>query len=458
MNEVGSMSGRVTSRLAEFAAAYRYESLPSAVVERAREVVLDTLGAILLGVGPEYSSVGRLADLAREFGGAPRCTVIGHGFKTDLLSAALANGTAGYAADVEGAGISRQHAAAVFVPAVLTVGEHVGANGRQLVTALALAYDLASRISDAAETPGSYPHSFHPSAVFGHFGAAVAAGSLLGLDADGFERALGLAGLNASGLIVWVNDPTEDSRPFVIGVAAQSGVRAAVLAKAGYGGPLGIADPGKYDIYDAFSGEQHLERLTAGLGTDFRLLRAGGYKQYPCCGDIHTGLDSLLAILDQHDLAPERIAGITHRVRPNRVNVIDNNPLKSHCAQYIMAVAAVNRRIESGTILVDQRERDPRVAAMFERVRLEADEALLASPSANPASVELTTSDGAVYRQTTEFSHGSRENPMGDDEIRAKFFDLAGRRLGAERAGRVAALVDRLEELADAGALMELLA
>src|SRR5439155_9067007 len=204
-----------------------------------------------------------------------------------------------------------------------------------MITALALAYDLAARISDAAETPGSYPHSFHPSAVFGHFGAAAAAGCLLGLDVDGFERALGLAGINASGLIVWVNDPTEDSRPFVIGVATQSGVRAAVLARAGYGGPLGIADPGKYDIYDAFSGEQHLERLTEGLGTDFRLLRAGGYKRYPCCGDIHTGLDSLLAILDQHDLAPERIARITHRVRPNRINVIDNNPLKSHCAQYI---------------------------------------------------------------------------------------------------------------------------
>src|SRR5438067_2715901 len=225
MNEVGSMSGRVTSRLAEFAAAYRYESLPTAVVERAREVVLDTLGAILLGVGPEYSSVGRLADLAREFGGAPRCTVIGHGFKTDLLSAALANGTAGYAADVEGAGISRQHAAAVLVPAVLTVGESIGASGRQLVTALALAYDLASRISDAADPGTSYPHSFHPSAVFGHFGAAVAAGHLLGLNADGFERALGLAGINASGLMVWLNDPPEDAPPIAIGVPIHSGVR-----------------------------------------------------------------------------------------------------------------------------------------------------------------------------------------------------------------------------------------
>ena len=449
---------RATSRLAEFAAGYAYEMLPHAVVERAREVMLDTLGSMLLGVGPEYSSVARLAELAREFGGPARCTVIGHGFKTDLLSAALANGTAGYAADVEGAGISRQHAAAVFVPAVLTVGEHVGADGRQVITALALAYDLASRISDAAETERSYPHSFHPSAVFGHFGAAAAAGSLLGLDADGFERALGLAGLNASGLIVWVNDPTEDSRPFVIGVAAQSGVRAALLARAGYGGPLGIADAGKYDIYDAFSGERHLERLTAGLGSDFRLLGAGGYKQYPCCGDIHTGLDSLLAILAESDLPPERIASITHHVSPDRINVIDNNPLKSHCAQYIMAVAAVNRRIESGTILVDQRERDPRVAEMFERVTLVADPALGESRAAHPAIVEVVATDGRTYRRRTDFSRGSRENPMSDAQIRAKFFDLAGRRIGPERARGVAELVADLENLPNVGVLMELLA
>jgi MmgE/PrpD N-terminal domain len=69
---------RLTTRLAEFAANYRYEALPTAVVERAREIVLDTIGSILLGVGPEYSSVRRLVDLAREFGGPSQCTLIGH--------------------------------------------------------------------------------------------------------------------------------------------------------------------------------------------------------------------------------------------------------------------------------------------------------------------------------------------------------------------------------------------
>jgi 2-methylcitrate dehydratase PrpD len=452
------MERRYTAQLAAYAAGWTEASLTPAIVERAREIVLDTLGAILLGAGPEYGSVRRLAELARETGGAPRCTAIAQGFKTDVLSALLINGTAGYAADVEGAGVGRQHAAAVLVPTALTVGEYVGASGRRVVAALALAYDLAARIDDAAATAHAYPHSFHPSAVFGHFGAAVAAGCLLGLDADGVERALGLAGLNAGGLIVWINDPAEEARPFVIGVAAQAGARAALLASRGYGGPLGIADPGTYDIYDAFSGEAHPERLTAGLGEDFRILTAGGYKRYPCCGDIHTGLDALLAILARHDLPPERIARITHAVHPERRAVIDDNPLQSHCAQYIMAVAAVERRITPDVILVDRRATDPRVAAMVGRVRLIADEAFRAGPAGQAAWVELVATDGATYREEVSRFRGTLQRPLTPAEIRAKFMDFAGGRLGAARAAGVAGLVDRLETLPDIGELMAALA
>jgi 2-methylcitrate dehydratase PrpD len=448
------MDRSYTAQLAAYAAEWTEEKLTPAIVERAREIVLDTLGALLLGAGPEYGAVRRLAELARETGGPPRCTAIAQGFRTDVLSALLINGTAGYAADVEGAGVGRQHAAAVLVPTVLTLGEYVGASGRRAIAALALAYDIAARIDDAAATAHSYPHSFHPSAVFGHFGAAVTAGCLLGLDADGFERALGLAGLNAGGLIVWVNDPAEEARPFVIGVAAQAGARAALLAGRGYGGPLGVADPGKYDIYDAFSGECRPERLTAGLGEEFRLLTAGGYKRYPCCGDIHTGLDALLAILQRHDLPPERIARIVHAVHPERRAVIDGNPLRSHCAQYILAVAAVERRITPDVILVDRRATDARVAALAGRVTLIADEAFRSGAAGAPAWVELETTDGATYREAVAHARGARQNPLTPGEIRAKFDAFAGERLGAERAAAVAALVDRLETLPDIGELM----
>ncbi len=449
--------GPYTQKMAAFAAAYRYEDLPPEVIAQAKEIVLDTIGAILLGSRPDYKSVWTLGNQAREDGGPAQCTIFGRDFKAPLLSAILANGTMGYAADAEGAGAARMHAAAVFVPTVLTVGEYAHATGQKLIAALALAYDVACRVSDAADPGTPYPHSFHPSAVFGHFGAAAAAGHFFDLDEMQWVNALGLAGINAGGLIAWVDDPTEDSRGFVIGVAAQSGTRAALLAKKGMGGPIRILDDTKYSIYDAYSGAMHLERLVKGLGTEYRILEADGYKPYPCCGDIHSGLDALLSIRQKHGLRAEEIAGITHWVKPTRHKVIDNNPLKSHNAQYIMAVAAVTGRIDPNDILVDRRS-EPAIADLYRRTQLLPEPALNEVTDGAPAIVEVRLRDGRTFQERVNYRKGSRQNPFTTEELQEKFLRWATTRIKEEQARRIIALTARLEDLQDVGELANLLA
>jgi 2-methylcitrate dehydratase PrpD len=169
-------TGRYTRAIASYAGAFGVSDLTPDLVSRAKEIILDTVGAILLGSRPHYASVRILTDLAAGRSSADGSTVFGRDFKSHFLDALLANGTMGYAADAEGAGASRMHAAAVFVPTVLTTGEFVHASGPDAIAALCLAYDVACRVSDAADPGSPYPHSFHPSAVFGHFGAAAAAG------------------------------------------------------------------------------------------------------------------------------------------------------------------------------------------------------------------------------------------------------------------------------------------
>jgi 2-methylcitrate dehydratase PrpD len=477
---------RYTDRLAGYAAAFRYEQLPVEAIEAARIIVLDTLGALLLGSLPKYTASRLTGDLAKNLGGVPECTVIGRGFKTSVANAALANGVMGYAADVEGGGVWRQHAAAVLVPTTLTVGERQHADGRTLIAALALGYDIAARIDRACDPGTPYPHSFHPSAVFGHFGAAAAAGHLLKLDAKQFANALGLAGINAGGLIAWVNDPTEDSRPYVIGMAAHCGVLASLLAKMGMGGPHGIVDDGKYTIYDAFSGTMRLEEIPQDLGKLFWITRHGGFKRYPCCGDIHTGIDALLKIVIENDLQPSGILEIVHRVHPSRAKVIDNNPLKSHCAQYIMAVAAVRRQIDTDTIVVDLRQTDAKVRDLSQRTQLVGD------PATEPlgvgaAIVEVRTRDGRSFREAVRPVHlrpeaaqamdsrsgepgmrrargaaergeSHKERPLTRAELEEKFLKLATTRIRSDRAEQLLAMVSDLEELDDAARLMELLA
>jgi 2-methylcitrate dehydratase PrpD len=477
---------RHTDRLAEYAAAFRYEQLPPDAIQAAKIIVLDTLGALLLGSLPKYSASRLTGDLAGTLGGVPECTVIGRGFKTSVANAALANGVMGYAADIEGGGVWRQHAAAVLVPTALTVGEREHAGGRRLIAALARGYDVAARIDRACDPGTPYPHSFHPSAVFGHFGAAAAAGHLLGLDEKQLTNALGLAGINAGGLIAWVNDPTEDSRPYVIGMAAHCGVLAALLAKMGMGGPLGIADDGKYTIYGAFSGSMRLEEVTRDLGKVYWITRHGGFKRYPCCGDIHSGIDALLKIVTEKDLHPDEIVEIVHRVHPSRAQVIDNNPLKSHCAQYIMAVAAVRRRIDSDTIVTDLRLTDPAVRELSRRTQLVGDPAN-EELGAGSAIVEVRTRDGRDFREAVVPAHprpesaqaagaalaerageisrttkdgapGREAQPLTRAELEEKFFELATTRLPRDRAEQLLALVVDLEQLDDTARLMALLA
>lgn len=451
-----SVVGPYTQKMAAFAASYCYEDLPPKIVAQAKEIVLDTIGAILLGSRPDYNSVWILGNQAHDDGGPAQCTIFGRDFKAPLLSAILANGTMGYAADAEGAGAARIHAAAVFVPTVLTVGEYAHASGKKLIAALALAYDVACRVSDAADPGTPYPHSFHPSAVFGHFGAAAAAGHFFDLDEMQWVNALGLAGINATGMIAWVDDPTEDSRGIVIGVAAQNGTRAALLAEKGMGGPVRILDDTKYSIYDAYSGAMHLERLTKGLGTEYRIMEADGYKPYPCCGDIHSGLDALLAIREKHGIRAEQIASITHWVKPLRHKVIDNNPLKSHNAQYILAVAATNGGIDPDDILIDRRS-DPAIADLYGRTTLLPDPALSMVTDGAPAIVEVRLWDGRSFEERVNYRKGSNQNPLTAQELQEKFLCWATTRIQEKQARRIVALADRMEALQDVGELVALL-
>ena len=437
-----------TAALTDYAARFSYASLPQAAVDEAKTIVLDTLGALLLGSSPQYGATWLTGDLARRTGGAAESTVIGRDFKAPCEAAALANGTAGYAADIEGASVARQHVPAVLVPAALAVGEREHADGKAFIAALALGYEICSRASEACRTEHSYPHSFHPSATFGYFGAAATAGHLLRLEQKQFANALGIAGTNASGLMTWVDDPTEHSRPLGIGMAARGGVTAALLAQLGVGGPPAIFDPGKYNIYDAYAGEMHLERLTAGLGESLWITQTSGYKRHPCCGDTHTGLDALLQIIEEHRITADEIASIVHKVKADRAPVIDNNPLKSHCAQYVLPVAAVRGKIEPGDILEDRRS-DPRIRDLASRTRLVGDPAMDAWPAQAPAVVEVTTRDGRTLTARVDWAKGRRENPMTRAQLEQKFMDLATTRMPRAAAQHLMETVYGLDRLAD---------
>ncbi len=448
-----------TQKIVEYARRLSFADLPPAAVEAAKTTLLDTCGALFAAWPDRHPAPRILSDYVKDLGGPPECTVLGRDFKAPAPNAVLINGLMGYAGDIEGGILARPpvHAAALTVPTSLAMCERQRASGKDLIVAMVLSYDVIDRVSKANFTPQSYPHSFHPSAIFGTFGAVAIAGSLLGLDEEQFTNAFGLAGNIAGGLIAWIYDPTEHSRPFGIGLGAHNGVMAALLAAKGFGGPQRVFDGTQYNIFDAYSGAMDLSYITQDLGEDFAITRHDGFKKYPCCNDIHTGLDALLKIMKDNELQHEQIASITHKVKEHRRPVIDNNPLKSHNAQYILSVAAVEGRLRWDDFLNDRRT-EPTIGAIYGRTRLVGAPELANSPNQEPAIVEVTTLDGRCFSEHVEVARGHMLNPLSRSELEAKFLGWAKEVVGVERGHEIIAAIDSLETLGDVNELMDLIA
>jgi 2-methylcitrate dehydratase PrpD len=372
------------------------------------------------------------------------------------VNAALVNGTLGYYCDIEPHHVGGiLHAPAVMVPTSLAVAEKESGSGKQFLEAMILGIEVTCRVSYALNPVALYNRGFHPSAICGAFGAAAAAGHLFRLNTPKFGIALGLAMQQASGLLAWASDHTENSRPFNPGLAARNGTTAAYLASLGFGGPPTPFE-GKYDAYNAFSGERHPEALLGEWGKRFYVPEFA-YKLYSSCSFTHPGLDALLTIARQYKLAPADVQAIVLRFPKSGAHMIDNNELKSHCAQYILPVGVVFGGVTIDDILEDRlRHRD--VARLRASTRMVADPELDGGwPETYASIVEVTTSDGRHLSARVNHAKGTMENPLTPEEIQRKYLTLATTVTTAAHAERIAELVRRADRLADMSGLAALL-
>jgi 2-methylcitrate dehydratase PrpD len=450
------MSSSPSQQLADRIAAFRYQDLPAKVVAHTKLYLLDTLGAMLVASPPRYPASRIIMDFVSALGGAAESSLVGRGRKTSCVNAALANATLGYYCDIEPHHVGAiLHGPAVIVPASLAVAEKQRADGKRLLSAFVLGIEVATRVSYALDPVALYNRGFHPSAVCGAFGAAAAAGYLFRLGPERQAVALGLAMQQACGLLAWANDPTEHSRPLNPGLAARNGVTAAYLARLGFGGPPTPFE-GKYDVFTAFSGSANPDALTEEWGQRFRLPDYA-YKLYSSCAFTHPGLDALLGLAADEKLRSSDVERIVLRFPKNGAHMIDNNPLKSHCAQYILPVGLVFGRVIIDDILFD-RQRHPEVARLSSNMSLIADAALDANyPERYTSIVELTLKDGRTLLRRVEHAKGTRDNPLAPDEVVAKYFRLTAPVIPRARAIAIKTLVDRLEHARDLRRLASLL-
>jgi 2-methylcitrate dehydratase PrpD len=444
--------GQQIETLAQFLAKTQWEDVPEVVQRHAKLVLLDTLGVILAGSArPEVEQLRQ--PLAAS--GSRGATIYARGWPSaDPRIAALLNGIAGRSIELcEGLRFVSGQAAMQVLPGVLAVGEETGSSGREMVTALVLGYDVAARIAGGFT---ARPLA-HQNGQVSLLAAATAGARLRGLDAGGISRAMRIATV----LMLTPSYTNAVAGATALNVAGgMSGFAAALapeLALAGFEAqPDAIEETLGNLVGDGFTPDRLLDEL----GVTWHIAR-NYFRLYACCNPIHPALDCLAAALAELRPKPEAIESI--EVTTYRFASVMRNPEPPNyfASKYSLPHAAAVMAVRGNagfSALDDTALQDPAIAALRRRVHVSEDLAMSRlAPRLRPARVTVTLSDGRHCTQSCESHRGDFQNPFPEEEIRAKFRQLAETVLTPEGAREVERAVDRCDRWDNIGELTPLL-
>jgi 2-methylcitrate dehydratase PrpD len=444
----------------------RYEDIPGAAVESAKQEVLDSL-ATALG-GSSKAGVGELVDMVKEWGGSKQSTVIAYGIKCPAPNAAQVNSTMIHALDYDdGHQVALVHIGCTAVSTCFAVAERMGKlSGRELITAIALGGDFMARLGLASRPGGSALGSgWHSTTLFGFLGAAAMAGRIMGLDEEKMVNALGLAYHQCSGAGSGVGDGALAKR-MGPGLAAKAGITAALMAERGI---TGERDPleGRTGLFNTYMrGDYDPKILTADLGKRFEGVNIGD-KPYPCCGLTHACIDATLALIAKHAIIPDQIREITvyggeavyGLSQPPEIKRAPRTIIDAQFSvPWVVATALVRGKVTVDDF-TDESIKRPEILKLTQKItaRLEPG---MTRHGVGPGGVIITMKDGTEYAEEVEHCLGSVERPMTFEDCTKKFRECAACSIKpppAETVDKVIEMVARLEKLEDATKIIRLL-
>jgi len=464
------MAQSISGQLAEFIAGCGIEKIPSEVVARARVFVMDYLGVTLTASTARSSQI--IGDVVAELGGRENCTVIGRDYRTNALFAALVNGTTGHAVEMDDDHrTSVLHPAVAVVPAALAAAELKQAGGAEIIEGVVAGYEAMTRIGDAF-LGTQYYEGFHPTGTCGVFGAAAAAGRILGLSTDQLIAAFGIAGTQAAGLEEWKADGSWIKRLHP-GKAAESGVLAVLLAKSGYTGPATILE-GENGFLKAFSFERKwdVSKILDGLGTEYRGYGTS-FKPYAGCRFFHQVIDATLDLVREHKIDAQSVDEVIVRIYRTAYLTLFQpesrryRPGTNVDAQFSIPYAVAVSILYGAPMpahFTDELIRDPALLALAGKVKGIADlEYESGFPARFPTEVTIRLKGGKTVQAFRDLPSGDPENPIYaekgrfEDEMVKKFRALLKLQPAyAARCDEMIAKLNSLETVSDASGLLAL--
>jgi 2-methylcitrate dehydratase PrpD len=424
----------VAEALAEKIAAVRRGVLPATTVRKCEDLLIDVAGLCVTARHEDYvrSAISAIDD------GGP-CTAIGFASTLSAAGAALVNGTAAHGEDFddtfEGGPV---HAGAVIVPAVLAACERHNPDGGMALTGIAVGVEVLCRLS-LVVPKAVHKAGFHPTAVFGALGAAAGVSAALGLDARQIVDALGIAGSMAGGIIEYLAEGAWTKRMHA-GWAAQSGIRAALLARAGFVGPRTVFE-GVHGLFSGFARTTRgdYDALLGDFGARW-VTDTLAFKPYPCGTMAQPYIDCAKRLAARGILA-EDISEIICEVAEGTVHRLweplaaKQRPPNGYAAKFAVPYLLATGFVHGGVGLsafTDKAVRDERVLALAARVKFVIDPD---NPYPNNYTGHLcaTLNDGSVIEERQPHLRGGAHEPLSRQDVVDKF------RLNAAHGGWTAA-------------------
>lgn len=417
----------VTRILAEFTVNHESGGWSQSVEKEAHRTFANWVGC---AIGPsQHDTVTAALNAVAELQPAPQASLFGRSTKVDIANAAMINGISSHTFDFDDTHLKTIiHPAGPVASAALSLSEHLGLKGRELLDALVLGIEVSCRVGNAVY-PDHYDRGWHITGSTGMLGSAAACSRLLKLSVDQTQMALGIAASQPIGLREQFGTMTKPLHP---GAAAKVGLMSALMAKHGFTSSLRALEAPR-GLLQVFSDKTDWAEITEGLGAHWEIA-LNTYKPFACGIVIHPSIDACVQLRNQFQLKPEQISRVITKVHPLVLELTGKKtPTKGlegkfsvyhSCAVGLMFGRAGEHEYSDDVVT------DPAVVALRSKVEAIVDEQM----DEAAADVTVHTANGETHHILVEHAVGSLQKPMSDEQLKQKFMDQSTPIIGAEKS------------------------
>ena len=449
------MKTTLAHQLADYVCAVRFENLSKEAVHEVKRRVIDSIGCALGAWKEEPFVIAR--RVAADFSAKHGSTIVGTDHKAPPDWAAFANGCAIRYFDFNDTYLSKEPAhPSDNISAALAVAESVGASGRELIAAIALAYEVQCRLCDAASIRArGWDH-----VTYGTFSTALASAYLMKLDPEKTRHAVNIAGVAGAAMRQSRAGELSHWKGVAFANAARHGVFSALLAREGMSGPAPI-----------FEGEMGFEKQLGvslgNVGEKFRgapaMILKTSIKYWPAEYHSQSAIEAALFLRSQIDDL-SKIKGVVIESHDASVDIIGSEPEKwkpqtretaDHSLPYITAIALIDGEVTDRQF-GPERFKDPEIWKFLENVKVERNAELSAMyPDAVGNIVHVDLAEGRRLTKRVDYPLGNAKNRLKDSAVEGKFLGLVEPVIGETRAKKIIELVWKLDEAKNVDGLMQ---